>query len=137
MRKFLLALIVFVACVSIAKAGSYTAILSSYTVTSGSTSFTGEFPSIDGGVLIDKIILSTTNQITSPLAIGIYDVATSTYEATANSYIVMSGSSPYAPGQNQVVIDYPAHNPLKLSDPGFYKANGDTTHAVHINVQYR
>ena len=141
--KGLLKVVMIVALVfapMLSMAGNYTVVLSSYDVTHSSTAFDALYPNIAGGIAIDKIVLCTTNTVTTPILIGIYDTATSTTLATNDFYCILAGTSAVVGSGtqgNMTVIDFPPNNPLVLTDPAFYKADGDTTHIVRMTVQYR
>lgn len=137
MKKLLMSLIVFVGFVGIACADNYTVTLTSFVKTTDATTFNADAPNIAGGVIIDKIQFCSTNTITTPLLIGVYDLATTTYTATLDAYWVLTGSNTYLPAGQSLTIDYPYYNPLKLTNPYFFKADGDTSHAVQMNLQYR
>ena len=124
----------------LASAGNYTVVLSSFDITTDSTTFETLYPNIAGGVAIDKIVLCTTHTVTTPILIGIYDKGDDTTTATNDFYAILAGTSAVVGSGclgNQTIIEFPANNPLIMTNPAFYKADGDTTHKIHISVQYR
>jgi hypothetical protein len=123
--------------VSNASADNYVVALTSYTVDAPTTTFAATYPTIEGGVLIDKLVISTTDTITAPLLIGIYDTATSTALATVDAYYVLIGTTTTSDIGQTLQVDYPYYNALKLSNPGFFKADGDATKKVWVDIQYR
>lgn len=137
MRKILLAFLAvcIVGVFSSVKAENYTGRLSTFTVASGTHSFVSVYPNVAGGMLIDKLTFSTTSPIVTPVLIGVYDHATSTITAAVDAYWVMigTGTSVLNGGLD---INYPAHNPLKLTNPGFFKAQ-DRSETIYMNIQYR
>ena len=121
-----------------AQAGSnYTVALTSYTIASDTTTFDAAYPNISNGCNIDKIVFCTTNTISTPLLIGVYDNCTSTTAATVDRYFVLSGTNTSTLNGNVYVEEYPYYNPLHLTNPGFFKADGDTTHKIYLNINYR
>jgi len=141
--KGLLKVVMIVALVfapMMAGAQNYTVVLSSFDITTDTTTFEAMYPNIAGGVAIDKIILNTTNTVTTPILIGVYDTGDTTPTATADMYLILAGTSAVVGSGclgNQTIVDFPANNPLVLTNPTFYKADGDTTHKIRIDVIYR
>lgn len=142
MKKLLFAVmaILIAGMYSVVKADSYAVILTSYTVGSNTTTFAATYPQVGGGVLIDKVMFVTTTAVTTPLLIGVYDNATSTTAANVSGviqYYLISSSQTTGMGGNTCMVDYPAHNPLRLKNPAFFKADADTTHGVYMSLIYR
>ena len=137
-KKLMLLLgVIALSFVGIAQAGNnYVATLSSFTVASDTTTFATLYPQISGGAVIDKLVFSTTNTISTPILIGLYDTCTSTTAATVDGYWIITGSNTFG-GSNSVTIDYQYYNPLSVQNPGFFKADGNTGNKVYMNIQYR
>jgi len=142
MRKILNALIAIVFVVglgSVVNADNYSGTLSTFTVTSATMNFVASgYPMINGGAKIDKIILSSTETLTLPILISVYDTCTSTTAATEDGYWVYPASpTAFGASLGMISVDYPVNNPRIYTSPAFYmKANG-LGKKVYIDIQYR
>jgi len=111
-------------------AGDYTVALSTHNPTSGVADFAnGGYPNIAGGAKIDKIILTNGSVNTVSQVIVLYDTCTSSMTATVSQTYDLPAST------GAVTIDYPAHNPLVLTNLGIKKSSASS--AVNVNIQYR
>lgn len=135
--KRLFCLMLFLGIAGLVKAEDYTVNLSSYVLTGGATSYLATYPNIAGPVMIDKLIFTTTGTLTTPMLLGIYDTSRTTTTASLAAYFVIGTTSTAVGSAHTLVIDYPYYNPLKLVDPAFFKADGDISYRVYLNVQYR
>ncbi len=101
-------------------------------------SFAAEYPNVDGGIHIRKIVFTTTNSIAVPVLIRVYDTATSTTAATIDGYWVFTGTNTSSPGNHTYEIDYPKEESAGLfyTDPGFYSDTAQTTVKIYMTLIY-
>ena len=144
MKKIFIVLFAMLFCVAAkVNADSYSTVLTTYTVGSNTTTFASNFPNIAAGIEIDKLTFSTTEALSAPILISVYNNATSTTiaGATANAdqgFWVLP-SSPTVTGAQQTsrTYEYPYYNPRAYTNPAFYmKANG-TGKKVYLDIDYR
>lgn len=100
-------------------------------------SFAATYPNIAEGIKIRKLIFESTNVITTPVLIRVYDTATSTTAASIDGYWVLSGTNAVN-GNNRLEVDYPQDDPgaLFYTDPGFYSDTAQTTVKVYMTIIY-
>ncbi len=143
MKKILSALFIAVLlCVGVeVYAEHYSGILSTYTVAGKTTPFAATYPTIAGGIKIDSIVFKTTDTLSEPILISVYNNATSTTiaAATANAddgYWVLNASSTANGVQLLSPPEvYPYHNPRVYTNPGFYIKSGGGS-AVPLKIIY-
>lgn len=135
MKKLIFTLIASLFLAGSVMAKNYSVVLETYTVLSDTTNFAATYPNIAGGAMIDKIVFTTTNTISTPVLITAYDTATSTTAASVDGYWVLSGTT--TTGSNTVEMDYPYANPLIYTKPGFFSNTSKATVKVYMTIIYR
>lgn len=137
------AIALLASCVSMSMADVYSGILSTYTITGSTVAWATVYPQIRGGALIDKLVFVATQPIGAPILISAYNESDSTTNATMSNmpYFIMlgtgSGGATYNTESNRLTVDFPPHNPLKVNNISFIKADGNTSTTVYCTIIYR
>jgi len=123
----LLVLSIFLVGPEIVHADDYDIALTTYVPTASVANATAD---IAGNIKIDKIILSNNGDANQ--TVTIYDLAVSSLTATSRMVVDVSSNTVHTV---PVIIDYPYHNPMKVTDFAIRKST--TTSGINAYILYR